>query len=64
MANPSFQIDDETLEEFDKVINLKKATGELDSNTSRSDVLRELVEEYVEGNPNSLPNTQRTATAD
>jgi len=66
MANPSFQIPDEKLDDFDRIINIKKATGDLDSDTSRSDVLRELVEDYVEGNRNSLPNTVLTepTTAD
>lgn len=50
MANPSFQVDDELLEQFDQIILQKKAQGELDPKTSRSDVLRDLVEEYVEGN--------------
>ena len=53
MANPSFQIPDEQLEEFDEVIWQKKKNGELSRKDSRSDVLRMLVEEYIEGNGNS-----------
>lgn len=52
MANPSFEIDDEKLEEFDQVILQKKAAGELDSKVSRSEVIRMMIEEYVEGNGN------------
>lgn len=58
MATPSFQISDEKLDEFDRIINIKKATGDLPSSANRSDVLRELVDEYVEGNENSLNNTR------
>ena len=52
MANPSFQVDDELLDELDEIIWQKKKDGELSRKTSRSDILRELVEEYVEGNGN------------
>lgn len=50
MAGPSFQIDDQKLDQFDEIIFQKKAAGELDRDTSRSDVLRQLVEDYIEGN--------------
>ena len=50
MANPSFQIDEQLLDDFDEIIFQKKARGELDRDTSRSEVIRRLVEEYVEGN--------------
>ena len=53
MANPSFQIDDETLDELDSIIWEKKVAGEIDRDTSRSDVIRDLVEEYIEGNGNT-----------
>jgi metal-responsive CopG/Arc/MetJ family transcriptional regulator len=64
MATPSFQIDDTKLEELDQVINIKKARGELDSDKSRSDVLRQLVEEYVEGNETSWTTSKATPAAD
>lgn len=54
MANPSFQIDDETLDEMDRIISMKKARGDLPNDASRSRVLRTLVEEYVEKNGDSL----------
>ena len=50
MANPSFQIDDDLLGEFDDIIWQKQTEGELSRKTSRSDILRELVEEYVKNN--------------
>ncbi|PSP80154.1 hypothetical protein BRC81_02895 [Halobacteriales archaeon QS_1_68_20] len=62
MPTPSFQIDEELLDEFDEVIFQKKAAGELPRDASRSDILRQLVEEYVEGNRNS--SLTPTATAD
>lgn len=65
MANVSFQIDDERLEELDQIINIKKAKGELEGNTSRSDVLREIVQEYIEGNAISpTSSVEVVATAD
>ena len=54
MANPSFSIPDETLEEFDRIILQKKVNGDLSAGASRSEVIRSLVEEYVEGNESSL----------
>lgn len=50
MPTPSFQISEETLEQLDDIIWEKKAAGELPRDTSRSDILRQLVEEYIEGN--------------
>ncbi|WP_435552731.1 CopG family ribbon-helix-helix protein [Natrinema sp. CGMCC1.2065] len=61
MANPSFSIPDEKLEEFDKIILAKKSNGDLPMDASRSEVIRELVEEYVEGNRNSSQTTMATA---
>lgn len=62
MANPSFSIDDELLDEFDTIILQKKAQGEIPRDTSRSEVIRDLVEGYVEGNASTSPT--RIATAD
>ena len=63
MANPSFQIDQEKLDEFDEIILQKKARGEIDRDTSRSEVIRQLVEEYVEGNGNCSPAIQKPTPA-
>jgi len=63
MANPSFSIPDEKLNEFDDVIWEKKQEGELPRDASRSDVIRDLIEEYVEGNGNSSKAAEMT-TAD
>jgi hypothetical protein len=49
MPNASFQIDREKLDEFDKQIKRKQIDGELPTDASRSDILREMVEEFVEG---------------
>lgn len=57
MANPSFQIDDDKLNDFDRIIALKRGHGDLPSGTNRSDVLRELVDEYIEGNGNTSETT-------
>lgn len=61
MANPSFQIDEELLEEFDQIILQKRAAGDLPQDYSRSDVLRDLVGEYVEGNRDISPTTKAKA---
>lgn len=62
MANPSFQIDDETLEEFDRIITIKQATGELPNDANRSVVIRDLIEEYIEGNASCLNSSMVTPT--
>ena len=48
MTNASFQIDKDRLQEFDRKIKEKQIEGELPSDASRSDVLREMVADYVE----------------
>ncbi|MCD2204386.1 hypothetical protein [Halobacterium sp. KA-6] len=63
MANPSFSIDDEVLDDLDDVIWEKKVAGELDKNTSRSEVVQGLIEDYIEGNGNSSTGTKATATS-
>ena len=63
MANPSFQVDDELLDQLDEIIWQKMKDGELPRNTSRSDILRDLVEEYVEGN-GSISNSPTMQPAD
>lgn len=50
MANPSISIDDELLEDFDDVIWELKSEGEIPRDTSRSEVVADLIEEFVEGN--------------
>lgn len=64
MPNVSFQMDQEKVDELDHLITIKQAKGELDSTDSRSDVLRMLVEEYVEGNETSLKNSSLKIAAD
>jgi len=59
MAHPSISIPDELLEDFDRAIAIKKAQGDLDMDASRSSVVREFIEEFVEeldeGNSNTTP---------
>lgn len=62
-AKITFRVDEEMRDDFDMVILQKKAAGELDPNASRSDVLRDLVDEYVEGNETIL-NAPAQTTAD
>lgn len=64
MANPSFSIDDELLEEFDEIIFQKKVNGDLPRDASRSSVLAQLVEDYVEGNRNTSTTNLAAASSD
>lgn len=48
MARPTFSIPDEELDRLDNVIFQKKIAGELPRDTSRSEVLRQLVIEWVD----------------
>lgn len=59
MANPSFSIPDELLEEFDRQISKKEAAGELPLNTGRSEVVRELMRGWAEGKSNSPRDSGR-----
>ena len=59
MAHPSFTIPDELLEEFDDTIWELQVEGELDRDANRSQIVRELMREWInehqevleEGNP-------------
>lgn len=48
MARPTFSIPDEELDRLDNVIFQKKIAGEIPRDTSRSEVLRQLVIEWVD----------------
>ena len=48
MPNASFQIDEEKLEAFDRKIKRQQLNGDLPSDASRSDVLRDLIADYVD----------------
>jgi len=66
MAKPSVSIPDELLEEFDNQIDDMRRSGELDLDTSRSEVIQELIRQWLEGNSTlTLTNSKpTTATAD
>jgi len=49
MANTSLTVPDELVEEFDRKITEMEYEGEFPNNTSRSRVIRELMEMWVEG---------------
>lgn len=63
MARPTFSIPDDELDRLDNVIFKKKVAGDLPRNVSRSEVLRQLVIEWVdeqekmyeEGNEKTAP---------
>lgn len=63
MANPSISIPDDLLDDFDEVIRQKKLAEEIPMDTSRSEVVQQLIEEYVEGNANTS-STAMAARAD
>ncbi len=65
MARPSVSIPDELLEEFDDQIDDMRRSGELDLDTSRSEVVQELIRQWLEGKSNSIStDSKATATAD
>jgi metal-responsive CopG/Arc/MetJ family transcriptional regulator len=65
MANPSISVDDEVLDQFDEINDRRRLAEELDLDTSRSEVIQRLMEEYIEehreflseGNPKATPAT-------
>lgn len=61
LATVTFKMDREQIEEFDDLILQARASGEIPKDYSRSDVLRNLVDEWVDehreddqGNPKPL----------
>lgn len=64
MAKPSFSIPDELLDEFDEEIDEKRRSGEFDLDTSRSEVVRELMRQWLEGNSNSTLDPSSATTDD
>lgn len=48
MANPSISVPDDVLDKFDDLIIQKKAKGELDRDVSRSEIIAQLMEEWIE----------------
>lgn len=63
MAKPSIYIPDEVLDDFDERITEMRRSGEVDINTSRSEVIQELINQWLEGN-STLTSTgsERAAT--
>ena len=65
MANPSIYIPDDLLEDFDEVLKQKKLREDIPMDTSRSELIQEWMQEYVEGNVSCSPATTVTpATSD
>lgn len=69
MANPSVSIPDELLEDFDDVIWELQMEGELDRDVSRSEMIQQLLQNYVDDYRDLLDdegkrNPARTALAD
>ena len=54
MANPSISIDDETLREFDAIIEAKKEALGPDVEIYRSHVIESLMEGYIDDNQHYL----------
>lgn len=55
MAKPSVSMPDELLEEFDKTMRAMKRAGELDMETRRSEVIRELMGDWLKENQEFAP---------
>jgi len=56
MAHTSFTVEDEVLNKLDHIILEKKSSGDLPMGASRSEVISELVEEYVDENEHLINN--------
>ena len=64
MVNTSFEIDQEKIDQMDDIIWEMKVEGEISRDTSRSDIMRRLVEDFIEGNgSSSLETTPATASS-
>ena len=56
MKRPSMTIPGDVLDDFDEVILQKRANGELPKDASRSRVVADLMQEYVDDNRDVLPD--------
>ena len=63
MAHPSFTIPDELLEEFDDTIWELQTEGELDRDASRSQIVRELMREWIDEQQEALEEGNPKTTA-
>jgi metal-responsive CopG/Arc/MetJ family transcriptional regulator len=50
MVSPSFSMSEELLQSFDETLNEMKREGEIDMDTRRSEVVREMMREWIEEN--------------
>lgn len=57
----TFRTSEQLRDEMDMIILQKKAAGDLPPDSSRSDVLRDLANDYVQGNANILTAAPITA---
>lgn len=62
MAKPSVSIPDELLDDFDEKVDKMRRSGEMDLDTSRSEVIQELMRQWLEGNSTSTSNPSKSAT--
>ncbi|MFW5896317.1 MAG: CopG family ribbon-helix-helix protein [archaeon] len=60
MAKPSISVPEELLDEFDSQVDEMRRSGEMDLDTSRSEVIQELMRLWLEGNL-TLPSTESGA---
>jgi len=56
MKRPSMTIPGDVLDDFDEVILQKRARGELPKDASRSQVVADLMQQYVDDNRDVLPD--------
>lgn len=64
MVSPSFSMPEDLLQEFDETINELKREGVIDMDTRRSEIVRELMREWIEENRESESgNCQSTISA-
>lgn len=62
MAKPSIYIPDELYEEFDERVTEMRLSQEIDIDTSRSQVIQQLIQQWLEGNLNLTSNRCKKPT--
>lgn len=62
MAKPSISMPDELLESFDKTMHEAKKAGELDMDKRRSQLVRELMKNWIEENRESEKGNCQSTT--
>lgn len=64
MVSPSFSMSEELLQSFDETLNELKRKGEIDMDKRRSEVVRELMQEWIEENRTAEQGNCQSTTSE